>query len=89
VTDTNELRSNYTPEADEECVAFQSQMPERIGAGEDLQAHPHMLTCERCRSLVQELEFIAGAARQFFPQEEEPPEKLWSQIQLAIQNGEA
>ncbi len=44
---------------DADCARFQASMPERIGAGEDLQADPHMLTCERCRSLVRELEYIA------------------------------
>ena len=38
--------------ADAECAEFQASMPVRIGAGEDLQTDPHMLTCERCRSLV-------------------------------------
>jgi hypothetical protein len=74
---------------DQECVEFQAQMPERIGAGEDLQTYPHMLTCERCRSLVRDLEYIAEAARQLIPIEEEPHEDLWNKIQMAIESGEA
>jgi len=74
---------------DNECAEFQALMPERIGAGEDLQAQPHMLTCERCRSLVRDLECIAEAARQLMPIEAEPREDLWAQIQLAIERGEA
>ena len=74
---------------DQECAEFQALMPKRIGAGEDLQTFPHMLTCERCRSLVQDLAYIAEAARQLMPIEEEPRDELWAQIQLAIERGEA
>jgi hypothetical protein len=76
-------------QADAECAKFQSSMPRRIGAGEDLQADPHMLACERCSSLVRELEYIAEAARQLIPIEEEPPDELWASIQMAIERGEA
>jgi hypothetical protein len=76
-------------QTDADCARFQASMPERIGAGEDLQADPHMLTCERCRSLVRELEYIAEAARQLIPIEEEPRDELWANIQLAIERGDA
>ncbi len=71
---------------DQECADFQAQMPARIGAGEDLQTQPHMLTCERCRALVRDLEYIAEAAKQLMPIEEEPREDLWEKIQSAIKN---
>jgi hypothetical protein len=74
---------------DADCVRFQASMPERIGAGEDLQADPHMLTCERCHALVRDLEYIAQVARQLMPIEEEPRDELWTNIQLAIERGEA
>lgn len=74
---------------DQECAEFQALMPKRIEAGEDLQTFPHMLTCERCRSLVRDLEYIAEVARQLMPIEEEPRDDLWTQIQLAIERGEA
>jgi hypothetical protein len=73
----------------EECVAFQSQIPDLLGAGEDLQNHPHMLTCERCRALLSQLESIAEAARQLMPIEAEPPDELWNHIQMAIERGDA
>jgi|SRR5882762_9405079 hypothetical protein len=75
--------------SDQECAEFQALMPKRIEAGEDLQTFPHMLTCERCRSLVRDLEYIAEVARQLIPIEEEPRDELWAQIQLAIERGEA
>jgi len=74
---------------DQECAEFQALMPKRIEAGEDLQTFPHMLTCERCRSLVRDLEYIAEVARQLIPVEEEPRDELWAQIKLAIERGEA
>ena len=75
--------------ADSDCAEFQANMPERLGAGEDLQTDPHMLTCERCRSLVRELEYIVEVARQLMPAEEEPRDELWANIQLAIERGDA
>jgi len=75
--------------SDAECAEFQASMPERIGAGEDLQGDPHMLTCERCRLLVRDLEYIAEAARQLMPLEVEPPDELWTNIQLAIERERA
>jgi len=74
---------------DQECAEFQALMPRRIGAGEDLQTYPHMLTCERCRSLVRDLEYIAEVARLLIPVEEEPRDELWTQIRMAIERGEA
>jgi hypothetical protein len=98
MTDTDKFKSDLTEVApqqgtrdqtEDECAEFQATMPERIGAGEDLQTDPHMLTCERCRSLVRDLEYIAEAARQLMPVEEEPRDELWTSIQLAIERGEA
>ena len=86
---SRELAQSEQDPNDVECAAFQASMPERIGAGEDLQSYPHMLTCERCRSLVRDLELIADAARKLIPVEQEPREELWAQIQLAIERGEA
>jgi hypothetical protein len=65
------------------CEEFQSHMPELIGAGQDMSAHPHVLSCALCRALLQDLETIAEAARQLFPVED-PPDRLWEQIQSAI-----
>jgi predicted anti-sigma-YlaC factor YlaD len=66
------------------CAAFQAQLPELIGSGEDATTHPHLQSCETCRQLLEELETIAEAARQLFPIVE-PPDKLWEQIESAIQ----
>jgi len=70
------------------CEAFQAQLPELIGSGENAANHPHLENCELCRALLADLETIAEAARQLFPIEE-PPDKLWDQIESAIKKEEA
>jgi hypothetical protein len=70
------------------CEAFQAQLPELIGSGENMAAHPHLESCELCRALLADLETIAEAARQLFPIEE-PPDDLWEHIESAIKNEEA
>jgi hypothetical protein len=67
------------------CEEFQAQLPDLIGSGEDLADHEHIRGCELCRALLADLETIAEAARQLFPVEE-PPDKLWEQIESAIKN---
>jgi hypothetical protein len=56
-----------------------------IGSGENMAEHEHIRNCELCRALLADLETIAEAARQLFPVEE-PPDKLWDQIESAIKN---
>lgn len=65
------------------CEEFQAQMPELIGSGQDASAHPHVQSCDLCRALLHDLETIAEAARQLFPVED-PPDRLWEQIESAI-----
>ena len=68
------------------CEEFQSHLPELIASGVDVSAHPHMQDCELCRSLLADLEAIAEAARQLLPVED-PPDRLWQQIESAIRDG--
>jgi len=75
---------------DQECADFQDLMAERIGRGEDLTVYPHMQTCDRCTALLRELETIAAVARELMPFEvDEPRDELWTQIQMAIERGDA
>ena len=69
------------------CEEFQEQMPELIASGENASAHPHVQECDLCRALLQDLETIAEAARQLFPVED-PPDRLWEQIESAIKHQE-
>jgi len=70
------------------CAEFQSQLPELIGSGVDVSDHPHLQSCELCRSLLADLETIAEAARQLFPVVE-PPDDLWEHIESAIKEEKA
>jgi hypothetical protein len=69
------------------CAAFQAQLPELIASGVDISTHPHIQSCEVCRTLLADLEAIAEAARQLLPVVE-PPDDLWEQIELAIKEEE-
>ena len=66
------------------CEQFQEQLAELIGSGADASTHPHVLECDLCRSFLSELEAIAAAARELFPVED-PSDRVWEQIQSAIQ----
>ena len=67
------------------CAEFQEHLPELIASGADLSNNEHLKTCDLCRALLADLETIAEAARQLFPSVD-PSDKLWSQIESAIQN---
>jgi hypothetical protein len=67
------------------CAEFQAQLPELIGSGEDASLHPHIQSCALCRTLLEELETIAEAARQLLPVEE-PRDDVWAHIELAIKS---
>jgi len=69
------------------CAEFQAQLPRLIASGEDISAHPHIQSCDNCRAFLADLETIAEAARQLFPSVE-PSDKVWEQIQSAIQRDE-
>jgi hypothetical protein len=70
------------------CAEFQAQLPDLVGSGEMIADHPHFQSCELCRALLSDLDSIAQAARQLFP-DEEPPDALWEQIESAIVREEA
>jgi len=65
------------------CAEFQAQLPELVGSGENVSAHPHLQNCDLCRALLADLETIAEAARQLFPSVE-PSDEVWQHIESAI-----
>jgi predicted anti-sigma-YlaC factor YlaD len=67
------------------CEQFQAQLPDLIGSGENLDSHPHLSVCPRCRALLADLKTIAEAARQLLPIVE-PPDEVWEHIESAIKN---
>jgi predicted anti-sigma-YlaC factor YlaD len=74
-----------SPSENLSCAEFQNRLAEMIGAGENVSVHPHMQDCELCRAFFAELEAIAQAARDLFPQVE-PPDDLWNNIESAIKS---
>jgi len=62
------------------CEEFGVRMNELIATGEDIFSHPHVQTCVLHKALLEDLEAIAIAARQLFP-EVDPPENLWMEIE--------
>ena len=70
------------------CHAFQAQLADLIGSGEDAAAHAHLQTCTLCSQLLADLQTIAEAARQLFPIVE-PREELWEHIESAIKEEES
>ena len=69
------------------CQEFQEHLPELIASGLDVSGDPHLESCELCRALLSDLETIAAAARELFPGED-PSDRVWEQIQSAIQEEE-
>lgn len=69
------------------CEEFQERLSELIGSGANASSHPHVQNCELCRAFISDLEAIAAAARELFPVED-PPDRVWEQIQSAIQEEE-
>jgi hypothetical protein len=70
------------------CQEFQAQLPELIATGDEIGLHPHLRNCALCSALLADLETIADAARQLFPTVE-PPDELWTHIELAIKEEES
>jgi hypothetical protein len=69
------------------CEQFQSQLAELVSSGADVESHPHIQDCAICRQLYEDLQTIADAARQLFP-DEQPEDHLWDRIESAIKRGE-
>lgn len=62
------------------CKEFDAAMLDLIASGEDIDAHPHIQSCELHRALLKDLQAIADAAKLLFPAEEDPPDDLWSKL---------
>lgn len=69
------------------CEQFQSHLPELVGSGADVENHPHIRECAICRQLYEDLQTIADAAKQLFP-DQQPEDDLWERIESAIKKGD-
>lgn len=65
------------------CEEFTARMARLVASGKDIFAHPHVKSCKTHRALLEDLEAIARAARQLFP-EVDPPDQLWKQIEVEV-----
>lgn len=65
------------------CAEFRAQLSDLVGSGAVVENHPHIQECEICRELYEQLQIIADAAKQLFP-DQEPEDNLWERIESAI-----
>jgi hypothetical protein len=65
------------------CAEFSARMAELIASGKDILAHPHVRQCKLHRALLSDLEAIASAAREMFP-DVDPPDLVWDGIQARL-----
>jgi len=65
------------------CEEFSARMPQLIASGRDIFAHPHVKKCRTHRALLAELDAIAQAAQQLFP-EVDPSDRVWEKIKDGI-----
>lgn len=66
-----------------ECAEFQARLPELFESGEDLGAEPHLVLCENCSALVEDLRYIAQQAKLLLPLRDPSP-AVWENIQSAL-----
>ena len=65
------------------CEEFTAAMPRLVASGEDIFAHPHVRNCRMHRALIADLEAIALAAQQLFP-DVDPSDNVWAKISEEI-----
>jgi hypothetical protein len=65
------------------CAEFTARMARLVASGENIFAHPHVKSCRMHRVLLQDLESIARAAQQLFP-DVDPSDKVWAKIKEEI-----
>ena len=68
---------------DMSCQEFSACMADLIASGQDLGTHPHVRRCKLHRALLEDLESIARAARQLFP-EIDPADSVWEELQARL-----
>ena len=79
MTETRPNSKNMT------CAEFQEHLPELFETHADLSTEEHLQTCENCKALVRDLEYIAATAKSLFEPTEEPSDAIWGNIQSKLQ----
>jgi predicted anti-sigma-YlaC factor YlaD len=67
------------------CSEFQQRLPELFESGEDLSDDEHLRSCENCRALIADLNYIAQQAKLLLPIHDPSP-GVWDGIQAALKN---
>ena len=70
-----------------DCASFQDELPGLFESGQDINSHPHLQTCENCKALVQDLQYIAQQAKLLLPIHDPSPQ-VWENIQSALKSAE-
>jgi hypothetical protein len=66
------------------CAEFQKILPEYIEGGGSAEQRAHLRSCTVCSDLVQDLQYIAEAAKLLLPMEE-PSSRVWQGIQQSLE----
>ncbi len=66
------------------CAEFQKVLPYIIETGGSAEEEAHLKSCTVCSDLVQDLRYIAEAAKLLLPMREPSP-RVWSGIQVALE----
>ena len=67
------------------CADFQRVLPDIIETGGDAEESSHLHSCAICSDLVQDLKYIAEAARMLVPMEDPSPQ-VWARIENSLQH---
>jgi hypothetical protein len=68
------------------CAEFQKILPEYMESGGSVEEQTHLSSCSVCSDLVQDLQYIAEAAKLLLPMEEPSP-RVWQGIQTTPGSG--
>src|SRR5690349_10377042 len=66
------------------CAEFQKVLPYIIETGGNKEEEEHLRTCDVCSDLVQDLRYIADAAKMLVPMEDPGP-RVWGGIEKTLQ----
>jgi len=66
------------------CAEFQRILPDIIESGESVEEEAHLRSCAVCSDLVQDLRYIAEAAKLLLPMQDPSP-RVWSGIRGALE----
>src|SRR5438270_7002761 len=67
-----------------DCAGFQRRLPEFMESGGNPDELRHLESCAVCSDLVQDLRYIADAAKMLVPMEDPSP-KVWDGIQKSLE----